>query len=451
MVAIFHYLYLRGKISYQFINIIFLVIAPAGYIYRERYSYLFLIGLWSFFLPTSILVYKIDALNAALPLSILSGLLIGFMRMRKTLKSTLEDRYHCLRGKLKDKEKVSEEFEKLAVIENGIREKELTIVSLYEITKKMSANLKLGDIFDVFSAFLKENLTFRKSELIILRHADMDFRFVRTYKTWGGEGSMSAGECNVDYAELTKLFDERKTEFYLTRREDSDIFEKLRIEEAVKTFAAVPLLSENKLVGILTVEDLPFIDFERVAILAMQFSLEIKKVLLYEMVEELAITDSLTGLYVRRYFFERFDEELNRSARYKFKFACLMMDIDDFKKCNDTYGHLVGDVVLKEIAAIIKQNTREIDLAGRYGGEEFSLILPETERDGAYLVAERIRKKVEENVFKAYDEKLKITISIGVAFYPKDSNTAEELIEKADEALYKAKRSGKNIVCMSGK
>jgi len=170
-------------------------------------------------------------------------------------------------------------------------------------------------------------------------------------------------------------------------------------------------------------------------------------VLLYETVEALAITDGLTGLYTRRYFFERFEEELQRSKRHGFKFSFLMIDIDDFKVCNDTYGHLVGDAVLKEVSHIAKGSAREIDLTARYGGEEFSMILPETDRAGAMLVAERIRKRIAENTFKAYDEKLKVTVSIGLAVYPDDSQEMSDLVERADRALYAAKSSGKNIVC----
>jgi diguanylate cyclase (GGDEF)-like protein len=222
--------------------------------------------------------------------------------------------------------------------------------------------------------------------------------------------------------------------------------EDLKINGAVASFTGMPLLSERKMVAMLAIEDLPKQELETFAILAVQFALELKKVLLYETVEELAITDGLTGLYVRRYFFERLKEEHERSKRHKFTFAFLMADIDDFKICNDTYGHLVGDIVLKDTARIMKESVREIDIIGRYGGEEFSLVLPETGLEGARVVAERIRKRIEEHVFKAYDEKLKITISIGIAVYKGGSDSLEELIERSDKALYDAKKAGKNVV-----
>ena len=314
-----------------------------------------------------------------------------------------------------------------------LRSKEAAIVSLYEITRSMSRELTFNEIFKALSAFLKENFIFRKSSLIILKEEEDAVKVVKVYKVfkepWDKEEDKER-----NYDDIVKAFSKDKTEIYMQRDDGS-------------TFAAMPLLSENKFVGILTIDNLSKTDFDRFLIVAMQFALEIKKVLLYETVGELAITDGLTGLYTRRYFFERFDEELQRSKRHGLKFSFLMIDIDDFKRCNDTYGHLVGDVVLKETAHIAKESAREIDLMARYGGEEFSIILPETDRAGAMLVAERIRKRTEDNIFKAYDEKLKITVSIGLAVYPDDSQEVSDLIERADKALYAAKSSGKNIVC----
>ena len=314
-----------------------------------------------------------------------------------------------------------------------LKAKEAMIVSLYEVTRKMSQELTFNEIFKALSAFLKENFVFRKSALIILKEDEGAVKVDKVYKVFKEDWNKEEDkECNYD--DTVKAFSKDKTEIYMQRDDGS-------------TYAAIPLLSENKFVGILTIDNLSKVDFDRFLIVAMQFALEIKKVLLYETVEALAITDGLTGLYTRRYFFERFDEELQRSKRHGFKFSFLMMDIDDFKKCNDTYGHLVGDVVLKETALIAKGSTREIDLMARYGGEEFSIVLPETDRAGAILVAQRMRKKIEDNIFKAYDEKLKMTVSIGLAVYPDDSQEMSDLIEAADKALYAAKSSGKNIVC----
>lgn len=125
-----------------------------------------------------------------------------------------------------------------------------------------------------------------------------------------------------------------------------------------------------------------------------------------------------------------------------------MIDIDHFKQCNDTYGHLTGDVMLREIAGVIKENVREIDLVARFGGEEFSVLLPNTDKEGAAYVAERIRSGIERQTFHAYNETLSLKVSIGVASLPEHAHVPQVLIDKSDQALYRAKQQGRNRVCI---
>lgn len=186
---------------------------------------------------------------------------------------------------------------------------------------------------------------------------------------------------------------------------------------------------------------------ERVLILAKQFSLALRRIRLYQEVEKLATTDSLTDVFTRRYILERIDEELRRSKKRSSPLSILMIDIDYFKKFNDLYGHLTGDQILREIGALLKQTVREIDIPGRYGGEEFCVVLPDTESKGAQYVAERIRLAIQNTTIKAYDASIKTTVSIGIATYPKDAHNVKDLMEKADRALYKAKAQGRNVVC----
>lgn len=190
-------------------------------------------------------------------------------------------------------------------------------------------------------------------------------------------------------------------------------------------------------------------DRERCEILAQQFLLGLKRATLYHQVQELSTTDALTGLLNRRYFLKRLEEEILRANKFKLQFCFLMADIDRFKNYNDRFGHLVGDAVLRETGKIIKENTRLIDLVGRYGGEEFAVLLPETTQEGAYLAAERIRKDLESRKIRAYDEEISLTISIGLCAFPDDARTLSGLIDKSDVALYKAKNQGRNQVCIS--
>lgn len=159
----------------------------------------------------------------------------------------------------------------------------------------------------------------------------------------------------------------------------------------------------------------------------------------------MAVIDGLTGLYVRRYFDARLGHEVNRHRRYGGSFSLVMIDIDHFKSFNDTWGHQIGDAVLRETAKVIGHCLREVDLAARFGGEEMCTLLPETNLEGAHLVAERIRKSVETHRVPGPKGPLQVTISLGVSEY--EANTpGEELMRRADEALYVSKESGRNRV-----
>jgi len=163
-------------------------------------------------------------------------------------------------------------------------------------------------------------------------------------------------------------------------------------------------------------------------------------------VETLASVDSLTGLFNRRRFEAVIEKEFKRSMRYNVSLSCLMLDIDHFKKVNDTFGHSVGDGVLLETVKIIQNNIRDVDTVARWGGEEFIIMSPNTSKNNALVVADRIRKSMANQSFPNVGDK-KITISIGIADIPDQAiNTKEQLINAADQALYGAKKSGRNRV-----
>ena len=164
----------------------------------------------------------------------------------------------------------------------------------------------------------------------------------------------------------------------------------------------------------------------------------------YEMAVHSAITDKLTGLYNRRFFDYFLDLEIKRSSRQRTSLALLLIDSDNFKKINDTLGHLCGDRILNELGELLKTKIRETDMAARYGGEEFAVVMSNTGLEEAKQIAERIRQSVEAYSFEA--KNCLMTVSIGIAIYPFDAKSLKDLIKKSDNSLYRAKRDGKNRV-----
>jgi diguanylate cyclase (GGDEF)-like protein len=217
----------------------------------------------------------------------------------------------------------------------------------------------------------------------------------------------------------------------------------------IRSVIAVPMLYEQELLGLVVMlsEKRDFLDTLQIGLLEVlcnQASISIANAQLHAEIEKLATTDGLTGLYNHRRFQETLAEEFKRLNRNSLPFSLMLTDIDYFKKVNDNYGHPAGDIVLKGVSKIIREEIRDVDLPARYGGEEFAVILPGTNAEGAKNIAERLRKAVMDTTFSADGKPLKITISIGIATAPIDAKGKEELIEKTDKALYHAKNNGRN-------
>lgn len=187
-------------------------------------------------------------------------------------------------------------------------------------------------------------------------------------------------------------------------------------------------------------------DLKIVELISTVSSAAMENFYLYEKVQELAIYDGLTKLYTHRAFQSKLEEEILTSARTKMPFSVIMADIDHFKHYNDTFGHQAGDSVLKTIAAIFTQNVRDVDFVSRYGGEEFAIIVPGAGLGEARTLAENLRQIVESFPFNFNNTAAKVTASFGVAEFPSDATTQSQLIRAADERLYIAKNSGRNMV-----
>ena len=215
------------------------------------------------------------------------------------------------------------------------------------------------------------------------------------------------------------------------------------------TLLCVPLIAKGEAIGVFNISNkkdgrlFNHSDLEFMEALANQAAIAIDNSKLYE----LATKDGLTKLYIYRHFCTLFENEIRRASRYEHSVTFIMLDIDNFKKVNDTYGHLIGDQVLKEVAKTIANSVRKIDIAARYGGEEFAVILPETEAEMAKTIANRIRANVAKiDIEVAKNIHIRPSVSVGIAEYPTCADDGTTLIELADIALYQAKSGGKNIV-----
>ncbi len=323
------------------------------------------------------------------------------------------------------------------------------LTDLFEIAKTVVSTL---DLDKVLSSILKSAMDIvqtpsgsialynqEKNEMTI--HAAMGFseEFL-SHKSWKvNKGGLTERILNNEYP---LVIDDTGRKHFFNNPVARD--------EGIKSLVAAPLIFHGKVVGILYVDDFRSRRFEEntlrlLSILTSFAAMSIDNARLHEETFKLAITDGLTGLYNHRYFQEVLEDEIARSKRYNLYASLIFIDIDDFKKFNDKFGHQLGDKVLKEVANSITRTIREVDCAARYGGEEFSIILPEIDIDSAHVVAERIRKNVmtDTEAFLA-EYKMKITVTIGVASYPFDALDKDELIKKSDLALYYGKRHGKN-------
>ncbi len=211
---------------------------------------------------------------------------------------------------------------------------------------------------------------------------------------------------------------------------------------------AVPLKSKGKILGVIElINELDDGEFTREDLVLLQtFSdfaaIAIENARYVEKIKELTIKDDVTKLYNSRYLQEALDKEISRARRHNRKLSLIFIDIDHFKNVNDTYGHLVGSKVLAEFGDLIRSSLREIDIPTRYGGDEYVIILPETDKEGAVKVAERLRKKLKEHTFLEKDGyNIKITASFGISTYPDDALEKLDLLRLADNAMYRVKET----------
>jgi two-component system, cell cycle response regulator len=222
--------------------------------------------------------------------------------------------------------------------------------------------------------------------------------------------------------------------------------------DALATDVIVPLRTDKGVIGIILLpksglgQPYGLQEIQYVTRIARFASIAIENASLFRQ----ATTDRMTGLFSHHFFQKNLEEEMERARRYKSTFSLVMFDIDHFKRINDAHGHLQGDRIIKEIAKVLSRSIRQVDFPARYGGEEFAVILPSVDVKGALVVAERLRKRIEEYSFPADRESLRVTISVGVTEFDAEADYASaDVIREADKALYQSKERGRNRVSIS--
>lgn len=349
-----------------------------------------------------------------------------------------------------------------AVQHESIAKDKADLFSVLAILKAISAKRRAHDILFVFVEHISKVVSSDRCSIV---------------RIWGGDPHGHVMASHEDATVVDKTIELFK---YPELHHSMNTHQKIVITDARTSLAEEPFVQELKQANINSLVVIPIVLFDQhvgslllraarfegnfsprevsfFEIVAEAASNALERAQLFESIqvanerlERLAITDGLTGLYNHRHFRDHLQKEFERASRYRLPLACLIFDVDDFKKLNDTYGHLTGDLVLKEIAERTLKCVRKSDMIARYGGEEFVVIMPQTGREGAEVEGERIRAIIANTGFREVPDEHRVTISGGVSILEHDVMlNAEDLLRAADQALYQAKRNGKNQVVIA--
>ena len=325
---------------------------------------------------------------------------------------------------------------------------------LYELSQVISANLNLEDMYPaIFQAVSR----LMRTEFFSIALVDRENALIRDVFMVDREQPVELGFRGIEEGLFAKVIKEGKPRIYNSFDETalSDtgavLIGDMEEDEISQSLLIVPLKTSKGTLGVLSAQSYtPDMyngeDLETLELLAANVAIAIENAQLFDKVQSMAVTDPLTGLSNRRKFYENASSEFDISRRYNRPLSVIMLDIDHFKRVNDTYGHAVGDQVLQGLAQLVKSNLRQVDLLARYGGEEFVILMPETGLEEAMLIAERLRENAAEATLPTRAGNMVITISLGVVKLEDDCRNLEELLDRSDQAMYVSKRTGRNKV-----
>jgi len=313
---------------------------------------------------------------------------------------------------------------------------------LKDFYSKLHDNPDYEDLYNSFYSIISKAFSFSKFVLFIPEKEDDIIGSMKPVFTRG----IGRGEIYIKGTSVEVVINSLKSVYYF----GGTVFSALSLFKDDRSFICSPIKISNKLIGVVYISSINTRNFTEqdvnfVELLCDKFAIMYILYREYSRTLDMAIKDGLTGLYTHRHFQELLSKEIDNAKLYGYPVCLLMIDTDKFKQYNDTFGHPAGDELLKNIAKNLKNMVKDKGFVCRYGGDEFSIILPNFYKEDAYLLAEEIRKSYVQ--FKRGD--IQVSASIGVACFPIDASSKEEIIKLADELLYTAKKSGRNRVIVT--
>lgn len=391
-----------------------------------------------------------------LPHVFIMGIALVYLFFMARFLGEMEEQENRLRLKTETIDIETNEYrEKSAKLKSVIDESRGTVKNyrfLNIVAQKLTSALERQVIVDIISEAVRQMIGNAAVKFALLIYSDETGMFMPAVEDKSPDLVLKGAVKIYKKDPFDEWIIANKFTLFLKDINDDFRFKDLKKELfRFRSMVAIPLIENKKIIGILKFYAELANAFDKYDARLLNYlgdisTTAVQNAILYQKTKDLAIRDGLTGLYLRKYFIERLDEEMRRAREANTALSFLLIDIDHFKDCNDTHGHMFGDKVLRILGEFLKDNLRDVDITGRYGGEEFAVILPSTAMNGSRFVAERLRENFSKLIINVNEnEGIKLTLSVGGVQYSKTTKLME-LINKADKALYYSKENGRNKV-----